>query len=219
VAIAPSILSADAGRLAEECAEAVRLGADLLHVDVMDGHFVPNLTYGPHVVKSLRRHTELPLDCHLMVTRPDQYAPIFVAAGADIVTFHIEAEVDHGALLRDIRALGARSGLTLNPSTPLDEQFRALLPDCDLVLIMSVHPGFSGQSFDERALPKLRQLADWREESGLEFALEIDGGIDPQTAPRAIEAGAQILVSGSSFFRAEDRAGMMQTLRGVAGAH
>jgi ribulose-phosphate 3-epimerase len=151
-----------------------------------------------------------------MVTQPDHFAPIYVEQGASCVSFHIETRVDHARLLRRIRELGAKSGLTLNPSTPLTPAFRALLPLCDLVLVMSVHPGYSGQRFDESALPKLEQLVRWREELGASFVLEIDGGIDPATAPRARAAGAQILVSGSSFFSAADRRARLLELRGAA---
>jgi ribulose-phosphate 3-epimerase len=216
--VAPSILSADAARLAAEVAAVEEAGADLIHVDVMDGHFVPNLTYGPHVVRCLREVTTLPLDCHLMVTDPIHFAREFLRAGADAITFHWEVDVDHAALLREIRAEGGRAGLVVNPSTPLEPRLRELLPGCDLFLVMSVHPGFSGQSFDAAALPKLRTLRDWRREEGLDgLALQIDGGIDPETSERAREAGADILVSGSTLFSSPDYGGMMAALRGESG--
>ena len=212
--MAPSILSADVTRLGEEVRAVVEAGADLIHVDVMDGHFVDNLTYGPHVAKAVRGLTDLTVDCHLMVTDPEEYAPRFAEAGADAVSFHWEIEIDHRALAASLRERGCRAGIVVNPRTDIGPRFRQVLDAFDYVLIMSVHPGFGGQSFDPIALPKLETLVRWREEDGLDLVLEIDGGIDAETAPRAREAGAQILVSGSTVFRSEDYAETLATLRG-----
>lgn len=218
VSIAPSILSADVARLGEEVAAIESVGADLVHFDVMDGHFVDNLTYGPHVAKGVHRVTGLPLDCHLMVADPETYAERFLDAGATCVSFHWEVDCDHRGIAGRIRERGGKPGLVLNPSTGLDDRFRGQLDAFDLVLVMSVHPGFGGQAFDSVSLPKLEQLAAWREADGLDFVLEIDGGISPETAPRARSAGADILVAGSAVFRSGDYGGMIESLRGANGS-
>lgn len=214
-AIAPSILSADVTRLGEELRAMEEAGADLVHVDVMDGHFVDNLTYGPHVARAVRRVSHLAVDCHLMVTDPGTYAPRFADAGAHAVSFHWELDLDHVALARQLRASGCRAGIVVNPRTAIGERFREVLGEFDFVLVMSVHPGFGGQAFDPIALPKLRDLVAWRAADGLDLALEIDGGINAQTAGPAKEAGAQILVSGSALFGADDYAAAIGALRGA----
>jgi ribulose-phosphate 3-epimerase len=214
VAVAPSILSADVLRLGDELRAVETAGADLIHLDVMDGHFVDNLTYGPHVARAVARGSALPLDCHLMITDPASYAPRFAAAGGVSVSFHLEVEVDHAGLLRALRAAGVRGGLVINPQTPLTGLVRPLLPLCDLFLVMSVPPGYGGQRFDPAVLSKLATLRQWRQEDGLEFALEIDGGIDPQTAAPARAAGADILVCGSALFRSSDYRTTIASLRG-----
>jgi ribulose-phosphate 3-epimerase len=213
-AVAPSLLAADAARLSEEVAAVAIAGADLLHLDVMDGHFVPNLTFGPHVTASLAQRTELLLDCHLMVTDPAPMAAAFVRAGAGAVSFHYEIDCDHAALADGLRADGVRAGLVLNPPTALVDEVRPLLPHFDFVLVMSVNPGFGGQSFRPEVLPKLSRLRDWRAQDGLDLALEIDGGIGPDTSAAAIEAGAEILVAGSAVFGSSDYAASIAAIRG-----
>jgi len=199
VEIAPSILSADFARLAEEANAAVRGGASLLHVDVMDGHFVPNITIGPPVVASLRKAVEVPLDCHLMIEDPDQYIPAFVEAGANWISVHQEACVHLNRTLELIRSHGARVGVVLNPATPV-QTLGEVLDIVDFVLIMSVNPGFGGQRFIPGALEKVRKLATMRAAKGLNFRIEIDGGIDLETIGPAARAGAEIFVAGSHVF-------------------
>jgi ribulose-phosphate 3-epimerase len=214
--IAPSILSADFGQLADDV-ERVAAEADLLHVDVMDGHFVPNLTIGPPVVKSLRKRTDLYLDCHLMVDNPGDLLEDFAAAGADGCTVHIELG-DPRPLFATMRDLGLRVGLTHNPETPVD----AVLPyleEVDVLLFMSVHPGFGGQAFIPSVLDKLSTVRKLVDERGLSVELEIDGGINRETAPRAAAAGADILVAGSAIFHADDPATAARQIREAAWPH
>jgi ribulose-phosphate 3-epimerase len=211
--LAPSILSADFAQLAEEV-ERVAAEADLLHVDVMDGHFVPNLTIGPPVVKSLRKRTDLHLDCHLMVDNPGDLLEDFADAGADGCTVHIELG-DPRPLFARMRDLGMRVGLTHNPETPVD----AVLPyleEIDVLLFMSVHPGFGGQAFIPSVLDKLTTARRAVDERGLAVELEIDGGINRETAPRAAAAGADILVAGSAIFHADDPAAAARQIRDAA---
>jgi ribulose-phosphate 3-epimerase len=209
VKIAPSLLSADFGRLREEIDEVTAAGADLLHLDVMDGHFVPNLTFGPFIVEAIRKLTKLPLDCHLMIEDPLTYGPQFAKAGADLVTFHVETKGDHGKTLDAIEAAGAKAGMVLNPGTG-PEQLRPFLPRCSMVLVMSVWPGFAGQKFIPEVLEKIPVL---RDELGYAGDIEIDGGIAPATAGAAKAAGANVLVAGSAIFKSKDRAGVIGALR------
>jgi ribulose-phosphate 3-epimerase len=195
--MAPSVLSADFGNLAEAVGE-VAAESDWLHVDVMDGHFVPNLTIGPPVVESLRRHSGLFFDCHLMMTNPGDFLESFRHAGADGCTVHVEVG-DTSALLAEARALGLRAGLAVNPETPF-EAIEPYLAETDLVLCMTVHPGFGGQSFIEDVLPKIARTRAALDEQGLEAALEVDGGIDEATAALVVRAGARVLVAGSAVF-------------------
>ena len=200
VKLAPSILSADFSRLGEQVAEATDGGADYIHVDVMDGHFVPQITIGAAVVAAIRRWTNLPLDTHLMVEAPERYIKQFADAGADIITVHLEACPDIRRVVQVVKESGVKAGVSINPATPvamLDE----VLPLLDLVLVMSVNPGFGGQSFIEDTLDKIERLRVELDERGLAAELEVDGGINTETAPRAVRAGARVLVAGSAVFR------------------
>lgn len=213
--IAPSILAADFARLGEQVGEAERGGARMIHVDVMDGHFVPNISIGIPVVESLSRCTGLVRDCHLMVSHPGRYIEPFVEAGAGLVTVHQEACAHLERAVSRIRALGAEAGVALNPATPLG-CLEEILPDLDLVLVMSVNPGFGGQSFLPRSLDKIARLDAIRRQRGLDFRIEVDGGVGPDNARSLAEAGCDILVAGSSVFQAKDVARAVRTLSAQA---
>jgi ribulose-phosphate 3-epimerase len=217
VRIAPSILASDFARLADEVAKVERGGADLVHVDVMDGHFVPNITIGPPVVKALKRVTALPLDVHLMISDPDRYLEAFVEAGAAIVTVHAEACKHLHRTLTRIRQLGAKAGVSLNPATPV-EAVKDLAGEFDLLLIMSVNPGFGGQHFITHSLQKIRQARTLITNAGGAADVEVDGGVDTTNAAALVEAGATILVAGVSIFGTPDPAEATRRLRAAAGA-
>ncbi|MGH3312747.1 MAG: ribulose-phosphate 3-epimerase [Streptomyces sp.] len=210
VQISPSILSADFARLADE-AEAVH-GADWLHVDVMDSHFVPNLTLGTPVVEALSKATGIPLDCHLMIEEPDRWAPQYVEAGAGSVTFHAEAAAAPVRLAREIRAKGARASMALKPATPV-ELYEDLLPELDMLLVMTVEPGFGGQAFLDIMLPKIRRARRLMDKHGLQMWLQVDGGVSADTIEQCAEAGADVFVAGSSVYGTDDPAAAVRALR------
>jgi ribulose-phosphate 3-epimerase len=219
--IAPSILSADFARLADEVAAVERGGADLLHVDVMDGHFVPNLTVGPPIVESLRKVTKLPLDVHLMITNPDAFIPEFAAAGAGYLTVHVEACPHLHRTVQLIKQHGVKAGVTLNPATSL-RTLDEILPDVDLVLIMSVNPGFGGQTFIDSCLQKVANARQMLDQIRSQALLEVDGGIKVDNAGRILAAGAEVLVAGSAVFSSPDYGATIAALRAAgqpASAH
>lgn len=210
--IAPSILSADFSRLGEEVQAVQKAGADLIHIDVMDGHFVPNITIGPLVVEAVRKVTMLPLDVHLMISNPDQYLEDFAQAGSDIITVHVETGVHLNRTIHSIKKLGVKAGVALNPSTPLSV-LDYVLEEVDLVLLMSVNPGFGGQFFIPSTVRKISHLHELIDARGLPVEIEVDGGINLETAGMAAQAGADIFVAGSAIFGTDDYAKTISALR------
>jgi ribulose-phosphate 3-epimerase len=212
IQIAPSILSADFARLADEVAAVERAGADLLHIDVMDGHFVPNLTVGPPIVEAVKKVTKLPLDVHLMITNADAFIPEFARAGADYLTVHVEACPHLHRTIQSIKELGVKAGVTLNPATPV-HSLQEILADVDLVLIMSVNPGFGGQKFIASCLAKVKAVRQMLDRIGSHALLEVDGGVKAENAAQVLEAGADVLVAGSAIFSGSDYAARIAALR------
>lgn len=217
--IAPSILSADFSRLGDEVRAVEAAGADFIHVDVMDGRFVPNITIGPIVTAAVRRSTRLPIDAHLMIVEPEKYLEAFARAGADSITVHVEAVADLPRTIRRIHELGKKASIAVNPATPLDGVL-PVLGEVEMVLLMTVNPGFSGQRFIDDVVPKIRALRAEVDRRGLGVAIEVDGGVAPDTAAFVLEAGADVLVAGSAVFGApgRDYARAIAALRGAAGA-
>ena len=215
IRIAPSILSSDFGRLAEEVRAAEAAGADWIHVDVMDGRFVPNITVGPLVVEAVRKVTRLPIDAHLMIVEPERYVDAFARAGADLVSVHAEASPHLHRTLQAIRAAGARPAVALNPSTPLDA-LEWVLGDCDMVLLMSVNPGFGGQRYIPAVTEKVRRLREAAEARGLALEIEVDGGIRDETVGPVAAAGANVFVAGTAVFGAPDYRVAVRGIRGAA---
>jgi ribulose-phosphate 3-epimerase len=204
IKIAPSILSANFAKLGEEIKDVENGGADYIHVDVMDGHFVPNITIGPLIVEAIRPVTKLPLDVHLMIEKPDLYIDDFVRAGADIITVHVEACNHLHRTIQLIKSKGIKAGVVLNPHTPI-ESIQHILEDIDMVLLMTVNPGFGGQAFIPQVLPKIKQLANIIKEKQLSIEIEVDGGVNEETAKQCVNAGATVLVAGSAIYNTTDR--------------
>ncbi|GIN83747.1 ribulose-phosphate 3-epimerase [Heyndrickxia sporothermodurans] len=212
VKIAPSILAANFSILADEIRDVENGGADYIHIDVMDGHFVPNITMGPLVVEAIRPVTKLPLDVHLMIQNPDDYIEAFAKAGADYITVHVEACPHLHRTIQLIRSFGVKAGVVLNPATPV-ESIQHIVENIDMVLLMTVNPGFGGQSFIHTVIPKIRQVKNLIESKGLNVEVEVDGGINPETASFCYEAGATVLVAGSAIYQQKDRSAAIQALK------
>ncbi|MGJ8653963.1 MAG: ribulose-phosphate 3-epimerase [Opitutaceae bacterium] len=211
IILAPSILAGDHADLKTSIQEIADAGLKWVHLDIMDGHFVPNLSFGPQTVKALRGYSDLFFDVHLMLDNPHLYIDAFLDAGSEQITIHVEPDYPVAETLAYIKSKGCKCGVVLNPDTPAEDA-KPFLKDCDMVLLMTVQPGFGGQSFREDVLPKVKQIAQWREEMGLDFRLEIDGGVDLNTAGLCTENGADTLVAGTAFFKAADRAAFIKTV-------
>ncbi|PLR69708.1 MULTISPECIES: ribulose-phosphate 3-epimerase [Bacillaceae] len=212
IKIAPSILSADFARLGADIEDVERGGADYIHVDVMDGHFVPNITIGPLIVEAIRPVTNLPLDVHLMIENPDAFIGTFAKMGADIISVHVEACPHLHRTIQQIKSEGVKAGVVLNPHTPAN-MIKEVLDEVDLVLLMTVNPGFGGQSFIHSVLPKIKEVSDMVKERGLQVEIEVDGGVNEETAKLCIEAGANVLVAGSAIYNQTDRTKAIQRIR------
>ena len=210
--IAPSVLSADFSRLGEEVRAVEQAGADYIHIDVMDGHFVPNITIGPMIVKAVRKMTKLPLDVHLMITEPDRFVEEFARCGADILTVHAEAVTHMHRTIQHIKDLDVRAAVSLNPATPLNV-LEYILQDLDMVLLMTVNPGFEGQGFIPSVIPKIKRLREMVLDRGLSLEIEVDGGIGPETINRVSSAGADVFVAGSAIFYSEDYGETIRLMR------
>ncbi|KPL61175.1 ribulose-phosphate 3-epimerase [Rossellomorea vietnamensis] len=210
--IAPSILSANFAELGNEIKDVEKGGADYIHVDVMDGHFVPNITLGPMIVQAIRPLTTLPLDVHLMIENPSQYIEAFADAGADYITVHVEADPHLHRTIQMIKSKGVKAGVVLNPGTPAD-WIRPVLQDVDMVLLMTVNPGFGGQSFIPSVVPKIKQIREWANEVNPSLEIEVDGGINPETAAVCAEAGADVFVAGSAIYNKSDRGAAIEELK------
>jgi ribulose-phosphate 3-epimerase len=214
IIVAPSILAANFARLADEIHRVEQAGADWLHCDIMDGHFVDNISFGPEIVAIVRKETKLPLDVHLMIQRPDQFVARFVKAGADSITVHVEREANHDVAktLRAIRDAGCRPGLSLNPATPFNA-VEPFLDKIDALLVMTVHPGFGGQTFRPEMMQKVKRAVQWNRSHARRIDIEVDGGINAETAKLSIENGANVLIAGTSIFHARDYSEAIQSLR------